>query len=186
MSDRRTPILILAGAAVFVLGVAFVALPDGWNLLPLFLIALVMAALWKRMKATGRPAEPPLPDRHLATESAADVDVQAESSAPRASTLPGRVNRAFGPVAAGMVIDFVDFATFGPLGLVLGLPVGGLAGYWMGTALGLSRRASVGCAVAAAIYCTLPGTELIPLATIVGACVRFRESGKQRKSTETA
>jgi len=89
-----------------------------------------------------------------------------------------RLNRSFGPIAAGLIIDLFDFSTFGPIGLVLGLPVGGLSGYWTGRALGLDKRASVWCAICAAIYCTIPGTEFIPLATIIGAYVRFRQSGK--------
>jgi len=90
-----------------------------------------------------------------------------------------RLNRAFGPIVAGLIIDVVDFATFGPIGYLLGLPVGGFAGYWMGRCLGFSRRTSFYCAIAAGIYCTIPGTELIPLATLLGAYVRFRESGRE-------
>ena len=92
-----------------------------------------------------------------------------------------RLNRAFGPIAAGVIIDLVDLATFGPIGLVLGLPVGGLAGYWMGTCLGLDRKARLLCALAAGIYCTIPFTELIPLATLVGAYARFRETSQDEK-----
>ena len=87
-----------------------------------------------------------------------------------------RLNRAFGPVVAGLVIDFVDFATFGPIGLYLGLPIGGFAGYWMGRALGLERKPSLLCALLAGGYCMMPGTEMIPLATVVGAVARYRES----------
>jgi hypothetical protein len=94
------------------------------------------------------------------------------------------MNRAFGPIVAGLIIDLVDFATFGPIGFLLGLPVGGLAGYWMGRCLGLSRRASFYCALASGVYCTIPGTEVIPLATMVGAYVRFRESGRPAAPSE--
>lgn len=87
-----------------------------------------------------------------------------------------RLNRAFGPVVAGLVIDFVDLSTFGPIGTYLGLPIGGFAGYWMGRALGLERKPSLLCALLAGIYCMLPGTEMIPVATVVGALARYRES----------
>ncbi len=87
-----------------------------------------------------------------------------------------RLNRAFGPVVAGLVIDFVDLATFGPIGLYLGLPIGGFAGYWMGRALGLERKPSLVCALLAGVYCMIPGTEMIPVATVVGALARYRES----------
>lgn len=111
--------------------------------------------------------------------------VQSEEQAPAQKEDPvklaKRVNRAFGPIMAGVIIDVIDFATFGPIGFILGLPVGGLAGYWMGRCLGLSKIASFYCAIAAGIYCTIPFTELLPLATLVGAYVRFKESGREEK-----
>lgn len=93
-----------------------------------------------------------------------------------------RLNRAFGPVVAGLIIDLVDLATFGPIGLVLGLPIGGAAGYWMGRTLGLNNQASLLCALAAGIYCTLPGTEMLPLATLVGAGARYCESAPKAEA----
>jgi len=107
----------------------------------------------------------------------------ADARAPSAPAAPRdwartarRANRAFGPVVAGIIIDAVDFLTPGPIGFVLGPPLGAGAGYWLGRSLGLSRRGSLVAALAGAIYCTVPGTEFLPLGTIVGACVRFRES----------
>ena len=106
-----------------------------------------------------------------------DTDpVQAEDAPLPPPTQAQRLNRAFGPVVAGLVIDLVDLATFGPIGLFLGLPIGAFAGYWMGRALGLERKPSLLCALAAGIYCTIPGTEMLPLATLVGAFARYRES----------
>lgn len=99
-------------------------------------------------------------------------------SAPTPDTAR-RLNRAFGPVVAGMILDVVDLATFGPLGFFLGIPVGLAAGYWLGTCLGLERKHCVWIAMAAAIYCTMPGTEFIPLGTLVGAFARFWESGRK-------
>lgn len=97
-----------------------------------------------------------------------------------------RLNRAFGPVVAGLVIDFVDLATFGPIGLYLGLPIGAFAGYWMGRALGLDRKPSLLCALAAGIYCMMPGTEMIPIATVVGALARYRESAPKPDPADAA
>ena len=117
-----------------------------------------------------------------------EEEAKTENLAPIGSrtetTMVKRLNRAFGPIAAGMIIDLVDLATFGPIGLVFGLPVGGVAGFWMGRCLGLSKLASFYCAIAAGIYCTIPFTEAIPLATLVGAYARFRESGREQKSQE--
>ncbi len=86
-----------------------------------------------------------------------------------------RLNHAFGPVVAGLILDLADLATFGPVGLVAGLPVGGLAGYWMGQALGLRPRARWWCALLGGIYCTIPFTEFLPLGTLVGAYARYRD-----------
>jgi len=104
---------------------------------------------------------------------------EPETAAPPPAPEPGtgsRFNRSFGPILAGMVIDLVDFATFGPVGLVAGLPIGGLAGYWMARALELPPRTRWWCALAAGIYCTIPFTEFIPLATLVAAYAQFRNS----------
>lgn len=114
------------------------------------------------------------------------AEADAQSAASDAVTMGRRLNRAFGPIMAGVIIDAVDLATFGPIGYVLGLPVGGLAGYWLGRCLGLERKASLLCALAAGIYCTIPFTGLLPLGTLVGAYVRFRESGREALPEETA
>ena len=103
-----------------------------------------------------------------------ETDPNNPKSAP--PTQAQRLNRAFGPVVAGLIIDFVDLATFGPIGYYLGLPVGAFAGYWMGRAIGLAPKPSLLCALAAGAYCMVPGTEMIPLATLVGAFARY--SGK--------
>lgn len=170
----------LAGAAVIALCIVFVFLPDGWNVIPLLLIALVLAGLSLHRKAIPRPPCAHPADQTPAAAEGGDSPLSATADPPEDHTLPRRVNRAFGPIVAGLIIDLVDLATFGPVGLVLGLPVGGLAGYWMGRALGFDKRASLWCALAAGVYCTIPGTELIPLATIIGACVRFQETGGRR------
>ena len=99
---------------------------------------------------------------------------------PAESNKLQRLNRAFGPVVAGLVIDLVDLATFGPIGLVLGLPIGGAAGFWMGRCLGLPTKASLLCALLAGIYCTIPGTEMLPIATLVGAGARYFESAPKK------
>ncbi len=98
-----------------------------------------------------------------------------------------RLNRAFGPVIAGIIIDTVDLATFGPIGIITGLPIGGVTGYWMGRTLGLSRKASLWCALAAGVYMTIPMTEFIPLATIAGAYARYLESShKEEEDDQTS
>ncbi|MEJ7591325.1 MAG: hypothetical protein WKF77_07235 [Planctomycetaceae bacterium] len=98
-----------------------------------------------------------------------------------------RLNHAMGPVVAGMIIDAVDFVTFGPIGLALGIPIGAIAGYWLGQSMGLGKNACLFCAVAAGIYCTIPFTELLPLGTMVGALVRYKDAtGPQVPAESTA
>ena len=103
-------------------------------------------------------------------------ETQPHPAPPSPPAQAARLNRAFGPIVAGLIIDFVDLATFGPIGRYLGLPIGAFAGYWMGRALGLERKHCLLCALVAGVYCMMPGTEMIPLATLVGALARYRES----------
>jgi hypothetical protein len=88
-----------------------------------------------------------------------------------------RLHRAFGPILAGMLIDSVDALTFGPLKRFMGFPAGALAGYWMASIFKLPQRQRLVCALAAGIYCVIPGLEFVPVATLIGAWIRFREAG---------
>jgi hypothetical protein len=85
-----------------------------------------------------------------------------------------RMNKTFGPILAGMIIDAVDLATFGPIKRFVGLPAGAIAGYWMASIFKLPMKQRFLCAAAAAIYCVIPGLEFLPLATLLGAYIRFR------------
>jgi hypothetical protein len=129
-------------------------------------------------------SDPPLPDSELLLPDSEPPIPDSEPLLPVETTPPPaplgrRLNRAFGPVIAGIIIDAVDVATFGPVGYLAGLPLGSAAGYWMGRCLGLSRMASFYCALAAGVYCMFPLTEMLPVATLVGACVRFLESNRK-------
>lgn len=104
----------------------------------------------------------------------------ASAEQKTAAPLASRLNRAFGPVAAGILLDLLDLATFGPIGLLVGLPVGAAAGWWMACALGVEPKNRKWIALAAAVYCTIPFTEMIPLATLTGAYVRFKQSGREQ------
>lgn len=182
---KSNPYLLPVSLAIetfVVLGIAFVFMPVGWNVIPLLLIAGVVAALANKLSMLRTaPEKSAAEDRTLEID---EDDLKVMDTAPQPAAMGRRINRAFGPIAAGLIIDLVDFTSFGPLGLVMGLPLGGLTGYWMGRALGLSRKASLWCALTAGLYCMVPATEFIPLAMIVGACVRFSESGKRRSANE--
>lgn len=108
----------------------------------------------------------------------------ASQSSARDGTIR-RLNHAMGPVAAGMIIDAVDFVTFGPIGLAIGIPVGAIAGYWLGQSMALEKNACIFCAVVAGIYCTIPFTELLPLGTMVGALVRYKDANRPQAPVES-
>lgn len=71
------------------------------------------------------------------------------------------------PVLAGLLLDLLDFATYGPIGLWAGAVVGGLAGYLLARAMGFARGWPSAVLVAGA-YCMLPFTAFVPLATAAG------------------
>lgn len=169
----------LAIVLFLVLGMVFVLLPVGWNLIPLLLIAIVAVALSVRLQSHRAAQEGAASERRTIEIDETDLK-RMDSDTQEEADMGHRLNRAFGPIVAGMLIDLLDFTTFGPIGLVVGFPIGVLIGYWMGRSLGLSPKASLGCAFAAGIYCTTPATEFIPLATIVGAYMRFNENRNQR------
>lgn len=105
---------------------------------------------------------------------------------PSSSRIWTRYNHAFGPVVAGLIIDAVDVVTFGPFGLVLGVPIGAAAGYWLARSLRLDTNPSLLCALIAGVYCTIPGTELLPLGTLVGALVRLEDVPETPLAPDTA
>lgn len=84
-----------------------------------------------------------------------------------------RTAGVLGPVLAGAILDGIDLLTQGPMGLRLGFPIGGVAGYFLARGLGLSRRAALLVGALAGAYCALPGTARLPLATLVGLWARF-------------
>lgn len=86
--------------------------------------------------------------------------------------LPPEVKRLFGPMLAGLAIDALDLATFGPVGLYYGLIVGGAAGYWLAPDLGFPPRARWQSALLTGIYCTMPFTAFLPIATAAAAISR--------------
>jgi len=99
-------------------------------------------------------------------------------------SLRERGRRALVAAAAGLLLDAADLASFGPLGPWLGLPLGAALGALLAPRLGLAatRRARALAAVLGAAYCALPTTELVPLATLLGAAVRFGAEPDPRAS----
>ncbi len=86
-----------------------------------------------------------------------------------------RVLRAFGPLGGGLLLDFADLATFGSIGFYLGPIIGGIMGWWLASVYRFGVVGQCVLILIAVVYCTLPSTAMLPLATIVFALVRFAD-----------
>jgi len=84
---------------------------------------------------------------------------------------------------AGLVIDAIDLATFGPIGLYSGMLIGGAVGYLMAPELGFPARGRWACALMTGVYCTLPLTGFIPAAAI-GAGIAHSLLGDEERPEE--
>lgn len=89
----------------------------------------------------------------------------------------GRVRRALGPVLPGLVLDLADFfsltRTVGPW---VSFPIGFAIGSWMSLFYPFAFGWRLLIATASGLYTLTPGTEYIPLATILACLGRFIES----------
>ncbi len=88
-------------------------------------------------------------------------------------SVPQRLHYAIGPVVAGLILDTLDLATFGHLGIYGGFVIGATVGFWLTGMYRFGKTARLIWAVVAGIYCTVPFTEMLPLATILAATHRF-------------
>ena len=93
-------------------------------------------------------------------------------------TLRSWVGR-LGPIAGGFLLDLVDLATFGPVGLYGGFVIGGALGWWLAGQHGLGRRGRFIGAVLAAVYSATPATEWLPLGTLAGVLLEWGRRGRQ-------
>ncbi len=86
-----------------------------------------------------------------------------------------RTIRAFGPLGIGLLLDLVDLATFGAIGFYAGPIVGGLLGWWLATVYRFGILGQCVIILLTAVYLMFPATELLPLATIVLALIKFAD-----------
>ncbi|MEQ9404550.1 MAG: hypothetical protein RIM99_13235 [Cyclobacteriaceae bacterium] len=90
-----------------------------------------------------------------------------------------RLNRTFGPLAGAMILDLVDLASIGPLGIG-GFFIGIAIGWWILSIYDISRNTRIMLALLAGIYCLVPFTEFIPVATLISAIARYKQrDGKE-------
>jgi NhaP-type Na+/H+ or K+/H+ antiporter len=99
-----------------------------------------------------------------------------------------RLAFALGPLGTGIILDVLDFATFGPVGILLGVVVGGAAGWILGKYERFDRNLRIAFALCAAAYMTIPLTEPIPVATVLSLLARYFQGPRirdDRQPTDT-
>ena len=116
------------------------------------------------MSETNRQEAPATPDEELAENS----------RSPTQDSMLRRLESAFGPIIAGVLIDIMDLSTFGVFGIFTGMILGGMLAYWICAIYAIPLKQRWIWVLLAGVYCTIPMTEFIPIATIAGAYVRYR------------
>ena len=114
-------------------------------------------------------------EQEMDSQEAIEVDVERLDGPEEPQREDQRLGRAIGPVISGLIIDVLDFATLGGALAVFGLLLGALAGWYLARNLGLDRKRSLYVGLACGVYCMIPVTSPIPLATLIGVWVRARQ-----------
>jgi uncharacterized ion transporter superfamily protein YfcC len=71
------------------------------------------------------------------------------------------------PILTALAIDLADLAMIGPTGIVVGFGVGFALTFMLTFATGVPLRRAAVLSVLAGIYCMLPITDVVPLATML-------------------
>lgn len=99
---------------------------------------------------------------------------------------PMAVERPYGllyPFVAGLILDFVDLATLGLVGLVCGWLIGGVAGWVLSGLFGVSPQRRLVFAILAGVYCMIPGTFFLPIATVTTIIYLLTKKGPPAQSS---
>ena len=116
------------------------------------------------------------------TKASKSKEQEAEAAEPVDNrSLFQRLHEALGPILGGMILDAVDFATFGPIGFYLGPIAGAVAGLWIASIYKFSKKGRILFMILAAVYCAIPFTSPFPLATFVSAAARFLGTGRSAR-----
>jgi hypothetical protein len=76
------------------------------------------------------------------------------------------------PILGAVIIDATDLITMGPVGLGMGMFIGGLLAWAVAYRHGLTIWQSMIAGTAGALYCALPFTEALPIATLLALISR--------------
>jgi hypothetical protein len=96
-------------------------------------------------------------------------------SQPKAPKRP-KVGAILGPVLAGVVIDVIDLATPVPL---IGMAAGWPLGAYVARRAGASPSTALLLGLMVGLYCAVPMTAGLPIATLVGTVVKVRGALKE-------
>ena len=122
---------------------------------------------------SARPDEPVVEDPEV-------LPPEGEPRARHARRAGRQLADAFGPLAAAVLLDAIDFVSYGQVGLLVGMFVGGTFTYVYTSMYGLPVWQRLLWAIAAGFYCLLPRTQLIPMATLAVALSQYwRRSGRR-------
>lgn len=111
------------------------------------------------------------------------IDSAASRERP---SLWGRVKRAFGPVIPGLLLDLADlFSLTRTVGPWVSFPIGFAIGIWLSLFYPFGFGWRLVIAVGSGLYTLTPGTEYIPLATILTCLGRFIEAAPETPMTST-
>ena len=77
-----------------------------------------------------------------------------------------------------MVLDAIDIVDVPLLSWWYGIPASLLLGFWVGSLFKFSFATRIATACLAALYFVVPGTEALPLATIVVTAARIAGVGQ--------
>ena len=78
-------------------------------------------------------------------------------------------------IGIGLFLDTLDFLTFGPIGIRIGFLAGFIAAFILFSLLKIDLKRRILYSLGAGIYCLIPGTERIPLGTVLGALFGLRK-----------
>lgn len=114
------------------------------------------------------PTAPPEPTKAITSTTPPAVPLVGELEEAHARGGWQALLPLLAPLWGGFLLDVADFFSWTavPPMLVAGAVAGVPLGWWIASTLGFSQKWRLLAAVGAGIYCLLPFTELLPLATI--------------------
>ena len=112
--------------------------------------------------------------QHSRPEAIEPEVLPPESGGPRTTLPPHGVKGRLTWILIGLLLDALDFMTMGPLGIRAGFLAGFFAAFGLLSWVRIPLKRRLLYSLAAGIYCTIPGTEGLPLGTLLAALIKIR------------